>query len=182
MRWFAIAVTLVTLVFVGAGCGGGSDEASSDTDTVVATDTIGSEDTSTDETSTDETSTDDSGITSSDDFNWASEDCQNLVKAFVGLSAAVGAASGGSDVSGDVEEFAKYADEVPDEIKADVQTLAAAYSTYIDKLKDLGLTAGDIPTAAQAQQLQEAAQSLGTSEVSAAGDRLTAWTNENCSK
>ena len=179
MRWLAISVALLTLVFVGAGCGGGSDEASTDTETIVATDTIGSEDTSTDETSTDDTSTDDSDI---DDFNWASEDCQNLIKAFVGLSAAIGAASGGQDVSGDVEEFAKYADEVPEEIRDDVKTIAAAYTTYIDKLRDLGLTAGDIPSADQAQQLQDAAQSLGTGEVSAASDRLTAWTNENCSK
>jgi hypothetical protein len=187
VRWLAIAVSLLTLVFVGAGCGGGSDEASSDTDTVVATDTIGSEDTTTDETSTDDTSTegtetDTSGTDTTGAFNFASEDCQNLVKAFVGLSAAIGAASSGQDVSGDVEKFAQYADEVPDEIKEDVQTISTAYGAFLDKLKDIGYTPGQVPTADQIQQLQAASDSVGTPEVQAASDRLGAWTTENCKK
>ncbi len=185
MRWLAIAVALLTLVFAGAGCGGGSSEASTDTD-VVATDTIGSEDTSADETSTDETSTDetstDAGTDTNGSFNFASEDCQNLVKAYLGLSAAVSAASGGADVSGDVEKFSEFTKDVPDEIKGDVQTIAAAYGTYVNKLKDLGLKPGDIPNADQISQLQEASQSLGSPEVQSASTHLTAWANSHCSK
>jgi|SRR4249919_1685985 len=180
MRWLAIATALLTLVFLGAGCGGGSDAASTDTD-VVATDTIGSEETSTDETSTDETSTD-AGTDTNGTFNFASEDCQNLVKAYLGLSAAVSAASGGADVSGDVEKFSEFTKDVPDEIKGDVETIAAAYGTYVNKLKDLGLTPGDIPNADQISQLQDASQSLGSPEVQAASTHLTAWADQHCSQ
>lgn len=185
MRWLAIAVALLTLVFAGAGCGGGSSEASTDTD-VVATDTVGSEDTSTDETATDETSTDETstdtaGTDTNGTFNWASEDCQNLVKAYVGLSAAIAAASTGKDVSGDIDKFSEYVDEVPEEIRADVQTIASAYGTFADKLKDIGYTPGEIPSADQIQQLQDASKSVSEPDVQAAADRLTTWTNENCS-
>ncbi len=67
----------------------------------------------------------------------------------------------------------------PDEIKADVQTLADWYATYTAKLKDIGITAGQTPTAAQLQQLQTAISS-DTSEVQAASQRLEAWSQENC--
>jgi hypothetical protein len=189
VRWLAIAVILVTLVFVGAGCGGGSNEASSDTETITSTDTVGSEDTSADETSTEGMSTDEtdtsgmdtSGTDTNGTFNWASEDCQNLVKAYVGLSAAVAAASSGQDVSPEIEKFAKYEDEVPDEIRADVKTVASAYGEFLDKLKGTGYTPGQIPTADQLQQLQDASKSLDDPAVQAAGERISTWTSKNCS-
>jgi hypothetical protein len=180
MRWLAIAVALITLVFVGAGCGGGGDEASTDTETIVATDTTETEETSTDETSTEETSTDTSGIDTDATFNWASEDCQGLVAAYLAITGAIGAAGAQGDVSGDVEQFTEYAEKVPEEIRDDVRVLAAAYAEYIDKLQGIGLESGEVPSASQLQQLQDASQSLGSSEVQAASDRLTAWTEENC--
>ena len=45
---------------------------------------------------------------------------------------------------------------MPDEISADVETLAAAYGQYIEVIQDVGLQPGEIPTAAQAQELQQA--------------------------
>ena len=170
MRWLTIAVAVFTLVLVGAGCGGGDDEASG-TDTTVITDTL-----DTDETTTD----DDSGTDTGDLPTFASEDCQSLVAAFVVLSAATGAAASGTDISEDVEKFAELAEGVPDEIKDDVATVAEAYSGYASLLADVGLQPGEIPTAAQAQELQEAAQALASEDVSAAGERLSAWTTENC--
>ena len=175
MRWLAIAVALLTLVFAGAGCGGGSGEASTDTD-VVATDTIGSEDTSSrrdvDRRDVHRRDVHRRGTDTNGSFNFASEDCQNLVKAYLGLSAAVSAASGGADVSGDVEKFSEFTKDVPDEIKGDVETIAAAYGTYVDKLKDLGLKPGEIPNAEQISQLQEASQSLGSPEVQVSKRRI----------
>jgi hypothetical protein len=171
LRWLSILV--VALALVAAGCGGSDDESAASDETTTE------ETTTTDETTTEE-STDTSGTDTDAGFNFASEDCQNLVKAYVGLSAAIAAASGGKDVSGEIEKFAQYVDEVPEEIQGDVQTLAAAYSTFADELKDIGYTPGQVPTADQLQKLQDASGSLGTPEVQAAGEHLSTWATENC--
>jgi hypothetical protein len=170
MRWLALLVCAFALV--AAGCGGGSDESAATTETTTET-------TTSDTTTTEETTTAASGDTTGGTFNWTSEDCQSLVKAYVGLSAAVGAASTGQDVSPEIEKFSKYVDEVPEEIRADVQTIASAYGEFATKLKDLGYKPGDVPTADQLQQLQAASDSLGP-DIQAAGERVSAWTSKNC--
>jgi hypothetical protein len=171
MRWIALLV--MALALVAAGCGGGDDDSSASDDTTI-------EETTTSEETTDGTTTDD-GTDTSGSFDFADEDCQNLVQAYVGLSAAIAAASGGQDVSGDIEEFTEYVEKVPDEIRADVETIAAAYGTFVDELENLGWTPGEVPNAEQIQALTEASESLSTPEVAAAGESLNAWTTENCS-
>src|SRR6185436_5449344 len=161
MRWLALLVCAFALV--AAGCGGGSDESAATTETTTET-------TTSDTTTSEETTT--SADTTGGTFNWTSEDCQSLVKAYVGLSAAVGAASTGQDVSPQIEQFSKYVDEVPEEIRADVQTIASAYGEFATKLKDLGYKPGDVPTAEQLQQLQAASDSLGP-DIQAAGERVS---------
>ena len=69
---------------------------------------------------------------------------------------------------------------MPEEIRADVQTIAAAYSTFLAKLKDIGYTPGSTPTAEQIQKLQGASESVDQPEVQAAGERMNTWTTENC--
>lgn len=173
MRWFSVLILAVALV--GAGCGGGDDDSS-------ASDTTAIEETTTDETTTDDT-TDDDGTETTGDFDFADEDCQSLVAAFLGVSQAFAAAAGGAndELSEQAEAFSEFADDVPEEIKADVETLAAAYGQYIDVIQDVGLEPGQVPTAAQAQELQQALESVGTEDVTAASERLGAWTQENCS-
>lgn len=167
MRWLSILV--LALALVPAGCGGGDDDSSaSDTTTV-------------EETTTEETT--DDGTATSEDFDFADEDCRGLVAAFLGVSQAFAAAAGGSDaeLQEQAEAFSEFADDVPEEIRADVQTLADAYGQYIDVLQDAGLQPGELPTAEQAQQLQDALQAVGTADVTAASERLGTWTTENCS-
>ena len=180
MRWLVVLVAALAFAFAGAACGGGDDEASDDSGITITETT----DTDTETTETDDTTTDDSGTdtdTDTGDFNaFASEDCQGLVAASLAISGAVGAA-GSQDVSGEVEKFAEYAEQVPEEIRDDVQVLAAAYAEYIDELQGIGLEAGEVPSASQLQQLQAAGQSLGSSEVQAASERMSAWTEEHCS-
>jgi len=172
MRWLSILV--VALALVAAGCGGGDDESAASDETTV-------EETLT-ETTTDETTTEDAGTDTDADFNFADEDCRSLVAAFVAVGSAFSSAAGGSDELADqAEAFAQFADDVPEEIRADVQTLADAYGQYVDVIQDAGIAPGQIPTAEQAQQLQDALASVGTADVSAASERLSAWTNENCS-
>ena len=171
MRWLSILVLAVALV--AAGCGGDDDSSASDTTTIEGTTT---------DTTTEETTTDD-GAATSGDFDFADEDCRSLVAAYLGISQAFGAAAAGSndDLEEQAEAFAEFADDVPDEIRADVQTLADAYGQYIQVIQDAGLEPGEIPTAEQAQELQEALQAVGTADVTAASERLSAWTTENCS-
>jgi len=172
MRWLSILV--VALALVAVGCGGSDDDAAASDETTV-------EETLT-ETTTDETTTEDAGTDTDADFNFADEDCRSLVAAFVAVGSAFSAAAGGSDELADqAEAFAQFADEVPEEIRADVETLAAAYSQYVEVVQDAGIQPGQIPTAEQAQQLSDALESVGTADVSAASERLSAWTNENCS-
>ena len=171
MRWLSILV--LALALVAAGCGGGDDESS-------ASDTTTVEETTTDTTA--ETTTDD-GAATSGDFDFADEDCRGLVAAYLGISQAFAAAAGGSneELEEQAKAFSEFADDVPEEIQADVQTLADAYGQYIQVLQDAGIEPGEIPTAAQAQELQTALQAVGTADVTAASERLSAWTTENCS-
>ncbi|HJR95230.1 MAG TPA: hypothetical protein VJ807_07310 [Gaiellaceae bacterium] len=171
MRWLSILV--LALALVAAGCGGGDDDSS-------ASDTTTVEETTTDTTA--ETTTDD-GAATSGDFDFADEDCRGLVAAYLGISQAFAAAAGGSneELEEQAEAFSEFADDVPEEIQADVQTLADAYGQYIQVLQDAGIEPGEIPTAAQAQELQTALQAVGTADVTAASERLSAWTTENCS-
>lgn len=179
LRWLSILV--VALALVAAGCGGSGNESAATDETTIEETTTTDEATTTEE-STDTSDTDTSDTDTNGAFNFVSEDCQSLVKAYVGLSAAIAAASGGKDVSGDIEKFSKYVDEVPEEIRGDVQTIAAAYSTFADELKAIGYTPGEVPTADQLKKLQDASGSLGTSEVQAAGEHLSAWATANCKR
>ena len=170
MRWLSILV--IALALVAAGCGGSDDESSA------------SDETTLEETLTEDTTTEDETTTDGDaDFNFADEDCQSLVAAFLGVSQAFAAAAGGSDaeLEEQAEAFGEFADDVPDEISDDVATLAAAYGQYIEVIQDAGIAPGEIPTAAQAQELSQALESVGTADVTAASERLSAWTTENCS-
>ncbi|MGH3127758.1 MAG: hypothetical protein ACRDPX_07555 [Gaiellaceae bacterium] len=167
MRWFSILV--LALALVAAGCGGGDDDSSaSDTTTV-------------EETTTEETT--DDGTATTGDFDFADEDCRGLVAAFLGVSQAFAAAAGGSneELQEQAEAFSEFADDVPEEIRADVQTLADAYGQYLDVIQEAGIQPGEIPTAEQAQELSAALQAVGTADVTAASERLGTWTTENCS-
>lgn len=173
MRWLTIAVALAAFALVGAGCGG-DEESTGDTDTVVITDTSATDETTTEETTTDETETDASG-------SLATEDCLEAIGAFSKLGQALAASGSSSD---DVEEssriFQAFADAAPDEIREDFRVLADAYADYIEVLSGLDLQPGEVPSAEQLQELQQAAESFNQPELIAASDRMSAWTTENC--
>jgi hypothetical protein len=146
-----LSVLVVALALVTAGCGGGGDESAAS-----------------DETSTD--TTDLSGVL-------GDEDCLALVSVGATMAQAFSGASGTTD---NTDELADLADKVPDEIKADVQTLAEAFGAYAAKLKDIGIAPGATPTADQLQQLQTAIASLDQEELTAASNRIEAWSKQNC--
>jgi len=166
MRWLAVLVLALTLV--AAGCGGSDESAATDETTV--------EETTTEETTTEETTTE--GSTNTTDLSGilGDEDC--LALASVGATFAQ-AITGATDEEA-AAAFRKLADEVPDEIKADVQVLADWFADYAAKLKDIGIEAGQTPSADQLQQLQVALVATNQEELTAASQRLEAWTQANC--
>jgi serine protease inhibitor len=173
MRWLSLLV--VTLALVASGCGGGSSESAATTtettaETTTTSDTTATETTTTD-TTTDTTSTDLSGIL-------GNEDCLALASVGATMAQAFSGATGTTQEN--KAELDKLASKVPDEIKADVEVLAKAFATYSAKLQDIGIKAGATPTAAQLQQLQAALASLDQQELTAASNRIEAWSKEHC--
>jgi hypothetical protein len=169
MRWLSVLV--VAFALVTAGCGGGNDESAASTETTTE-ETMTSDTTTSDETTTDGSTdtTDLSGIL-------GDEDCLALASVGATMAQAFAGASGSTDNSAELEDLAS---KVPDEIKADVQVLAQAFATYSAKLKDIGVEAGKTPTADQLQQLQGAIASLDQQELTAASQRIEAWSKKNC--
>jgi len=173
MRWLSVVAMVVALAVAGVGCGGGDESASGDTSVTETT----TEETTTEETTTEETTTD--GSTDTGDLSGIlnDEDCLQLV----GIGATFAQAITGATDAEAVEAFQNLVGAVPDEIKADVQVLADWLADYTAKLKDIGLDAGQTPTADQLQQLQAALADTNQEEVTAASERLGVWANENCS-
>jgi len=167
MRWLTVSLAALALALAGVGCGGSDEESSATTDTAVLTETT-TEESTTDESTTEETTTDFSGVL-------ASEECIQLVAALAGLSQAIAAPGSGDDAS---DFFGKF--DAPDEIKADVQTVAEWYKTYLAAVQEAGLQTGETPTAEQLQRFQEALAGLDQAGVTEASDRIGAWAEENC--
>jgi ABC-type glycerol-3-phosphate transport system substrate-binding protein len=172
MRRLSFLALVLSLALVVAGCGGGSSESAA-TDETTTSETTTTEDAMTSETTTEETTTDTTDLSGV----LGDEDC--LALASVGATIAQ-AFSGASGTTGNTDELETLADKVPDEIKADVQTLAQAFSLYAAKIKDIGIQPGSTPTADQLQQLQAAIASLDQQELTAASNRIEAWAKKNC--
>jgi hypothetical protein len=170
MRWLALLV--LALALVAAGCGGGDEESAASDETTVEetlTDTATSEETTEDTTEESSDAGDVAGILND-------EDCLKLA----GIGATFAQAVTGATDEEAAEALQNLAEEVPDEIKADVQVLADWFAEYSAKLQDIGLSAGQTPTAAQLQQLQAALADSNQAELTAASERLSAWASENC--
>ena len=167
MRWLSILV--VALALVAAGCGGSDEESAASDETTV-------EETLTEETTAEATeeTTEDTGTETN--FEFADEDCQALI----GVGASIAAAFSGAVDSGSQEDLEELASKVPDEIKADVETLAKALATYSAEIEKIGIEPGSTPSAAELQELQTAIASLNQDELTAASENLEAWSQENC--
>ena len=176
MRAVAILLVLGAVALGAAGCGGG-EEASSDTTAVTETTTSEPETTET-ETTTEagETETDTDATPS-----FASGDCRKLVDAATELSQSFGAAgSGTADLQESQQLFQDFVDRAPEEIRADLQVLADAFSKYADALGAVDLQAGETPDAQTLQKLQNAIAAIDEAKVQAASTRLDRWAKENC--
>jgi hypothetical protein len=168
MRWLALIV--MALALVAAGCGGSDDESAGSDDTAI-------EETTTTETTSEDTTSEETTDTDADISDvLGDEDCLKLASIGATFAQAI---SGASDEEA-AEAFQNLVDDVPDEIKGDVQVLADWFADYAAKLKDIGLEAGQTPSAEQLTELQSVIAGANQEELTAASQRLEAWATENC--
>jgi len=161
-----IVLLLAALALVAAGCGGDdSNEASGDTDTAVVEGTTTEE--TTEETTTTET-------TSTDEDISLSGKCAE----FAGLSAKISEAfSGGdADLGRAAQLFHELAQQVPDEIQADVEVIADNFDQIAEVLKDVDLASGETPSAEVIAKLQQ----LQSPKVVQASQHIADWAKKNC--
>jgi len=174
---------LVALVLSLMGCGGSDGDAESPT-TAPATSAPDRSDTSTASPSPEPT-----GGSNGDTFSpakcpellaWAADSVAATQAAFTGG----GANAFGAEFTADY--FQEFADRAPDEIRADMQTFADAYSAFFTATDELGIDFSDPSNlatldAGQVEQLEAAAGLMDTPEVSQASDNIQAYFERECS-
>ncbi len=167
-----IAVSVAALLLIAAGCGGDSESSADDaTATIESTDTSGGTDTSS------------SGDTTDTGGGEPLAECAELSELSAKFTAALGAATGASgtpDLDATAKAYEEFADEVPEEIRDAFRTVAAAFSTYADVIKDADLQPGETPDPETLAKLGEAASSLNDAELTAASAEIAAWAAKNC--
>jgi hypothetical protein len=187
-RLAALALGVLVLVFVAAGCGGGdsNSEAAGTTDTVTTEDTTASDTTASDTTAADTTATEDTTSGSTDtnvDLGNLSGDCLQ----FAGIGAKIAQAMGGaSGQNADIEKTAALFDELvanaPDEIKDDLQVLSDGIGKMAEAFKGVDFSSGATPDADQLAKIQEVMGSLDSAKLQAASKNIEAWAQANCTK
>ena len=159
-----VLLLVAALVMLAAGCGGGSNASAPPTTGAVSSNP---------------------DTTSGGTGNFAnSTNCGQ----FAGLAATIA-----STVSMDYRTPAKapeaasrelqaLADAAPSDIKGDLQTIATAFSGYLQVLQNSGYKLGSTtpPTQAQIATLVSATKVLSTSKLTRAERHLTAWEQLNC--
>jgi hypothetical protein len=140
-----------------------------------STDETSTEESSTEETSTEETSTD-------VDLSALPGKCASLAGVGAKYAQALQAAGAGpnADLSKFSDAFEEFANEAPEEIRADLEVIAKNIGKYAEALKGLDLTSGETPTADQIAKLQEISKSFDESGMRKASDHIEAWVQENC--
>lgn len=178
MRRIGIAGVALVLMLSGAGCGGSNDAASeaAGDDTVTEESTSTGTSTSTEEASTEGT-TDTVGT-----VGGLSGECGDLVEASQAFGTAVASSlgTGNGELDQTADLYKTFAENAPDELKDDFETLADLMAGYATAIADLDLQAGDTPSPKQIAKLVEIGRSLNTTEAQEASAAISAWTQENC--
>ena len=168
------ALLVGAALFLAAGCGGKSNDATGEP--VVVTDTPAATTTATTDTTvaTDTGTTPAIGVTAG---------CQKVADLSVQFGKALSAAgaSGSTDLEKTAKAYESFAQEVPEEIRESFVTLANAYTQYAVALKGLHLEAGKVPDASTMAKLAQAARSLNGVKLTEANTRISTWVSDNCS-
>jgi hypothetical protein len=169
MRLTRLTVLLSLVALVLAGCGGGDDDGGGSgggTTTGAGTTTGG----------------DDGTVIDGGALDAAT--CAQVIAAMASAySGSAAAMSGGTgDLEASVDQLEAFAANAPEEIRADMQTIAAAYATMMQAFADAGYDpmSGTPPTAEQAAAMQAASGAINTAEFQQASDNVTAWFEQEC--
>jgi len=85
------------------------------------------------------------------------------------------------DLSTAVAAYNNLANQAPSAIKPDVQTIAAAFSSFASALEKVNYKFGSVPSATQLAGLQTAVHVFQQSDVKQAETSIEAWAKHNCS-
>jgi hypothetical protein len=154
---------LLALVFLVAGCGGGDDESSNDEAPAAATTTA--------ESSEEAAS------------GGSLENCKEfqLAASQVGQQfAAATTGAGDVDLKKAADAFDELTDKAPSEIRADFQTINEAFGALAEALEGVDLSSGQAPDPETLAKLQKAMTAIDQAKVTAASNRISAWTQKNC--
>jgi hypothetical protein len=161
-----VVVSLFALVLVGCG-GGDSDDGGGGGGTTGGGATTG-----------------DDGGTVIDGGALDAATCAQVVAAMASAySGSAAAMTGGSpDLQASVDQLEAFAASAPEEIRDDMQTIAAAYATMMQAFADSGYdpASGQAPTPEQVAALQQATAAINTAEFQQASDNVSAWFEEQC--
>jgi pantothenate kinase len=168
-----VMILAAGLVALAAGCGGGGNKSSSST-------TMHTSAAST----TKKTTTSGSGSGSGSVPNFASaKNCQDLANLAATATSAITATSGNpaATLNTAAKQLQGLANAAPSDIRADFQTMATAFASFVQTLQKAGYTpSSGAPTAKQIAALTKAARSLNTPKVAQAQQHLNTWVKQNC--
>ena len=200
--WILCALALGGVGFATAGCGGGkttatetvtvaadttteatTTETEATTTTETETETTDTETTateSTDTTETEATGTETTDTTDTTGLSFlSSEKCQNYLRLLSSYATARSGA-GGTDTKAAADALQDVADQAPDEIKDDFQTLADAYGKIADALGDTDLSAGQTPPPDVLAKLADVSKEIDSTKVAQASTNISTWLTKNC--
>lgn len=103
-----------------------------------------------------------------------SEECAQVYQQFI---TALGSASSGQDFDGLTNAIGSLESVVPDDLKDDVEILSQAYSELASVIAEFD---GDFAAAMADPDTQAKMTAIGTPEVTAAGDAISAYFGEAC--
>jgi hypothetical protein len=163
------ALALAAVIGIGlAACGGGDDDPEAAEGST--TTTAASEDTSTD------------GEVDLEDFTG---ECAEFAEAFTEAGQAIGNAFSGTG-DGDLEDVASYfsevADRMPDEIQADFEVFAAAYTQFAQALAeaDIDMSNPEAMDPEAMAALEDVTAAFDSAEVQEASENIQAYMTERC--
>jgi hypothetical protein len=174
-----LLVGVVAFALVIAACGGDDDAGSgATTDAPVATTTAAPP----------ASSNDDGGQL--DIGNIFDGECQEAVAGVAaamsayttGLARAFGGQLDEEELQATADQLRALAESAPDELKGDLDVIAAALAEFYGAFGDIGFdpSGGQAPTAEQIQQLTELSEQFDDTGFQEAADNVTAWFEANC--
>jgi cell fate (sporulation/competence/biofilm development) regulator YlbF (YheA/YmcA/DUF963 family) len=158
---------VLALMFLGAGCGGDDDESSDEAAPAAAATTEASPPPPPPPAAS----------------GGSPENCQEFQQAAAQVGQQFSAATtgtGSENLDEAAEAFDKLANNAPEEIRADFQTINEAFKALVEALEGVDLSGGKTPDAATLAKLQQAMAKIDQAKVTAANTRITAWVQKNC--